>query len=72
MEVEVGIVHDEVRATIVDAGTGCMSDQTVFTEGLRISSMRERAELLGGSFELSSDADDGTRIEVRIPLVRRR
>ena len=72
MEVEVGIVHDEVRATIVDAGIGFMSDQTVLTEGLGISSMRERAELLGGSFELSSDTGEGTKIEVRIPLVRRR
>jgi signal transduction histidine kinase len=51
---------------------GLMADQTVLTEGLGISSMRERAELLGGSFVLSSDPDGGTRIEVRLPLGRRR
>ena len=72
MEVEVGITQDEVTAVIVDAGMGLMADQTVLTEGLGISSMRERAELLGGSFVLSSDPDGGTRIEVRLPLGRRR
>jgi hypothetical protein len=72
MEVEVGITQDEVTAVIVDAGMGLMADQTVLTEGPGISSMRERAELLGGSFVLSSDPDGGTRIEVRLPLGRRR
>jgi signal transduction histidine kinase len=72
MEVEVGITQDEVMAFIVDAGKGLMADQTVLTEGLGIASMRERAELLGGSFVLSSDPDGRTRIEIRIPLARRR
>ncbi len=71
MEVEVGITHDEVRATISDAGTGFMADGTVLADGLGISSMRERTELLGGSFGLSSGRDGGTRIEVRVPLARR-
>jgi signal transduction histidine kinase len=59
MEVEVGINRDEVMAAIMDVGMGFISDGTVLTEGLGISSMRERAELLGGSFELSSRPDGG-------------
>jgi len=54
----------------VDAGKGLMADQSVLSEGLGISSMRERTSLLGGSFEFTSDQDGGTRIEVRIPLAR--
>jgi signal transduction histidine kinase len=72
MEVEVGITKDEVTAVIGDAGKGLMADQSVLTEGLGISSMRERASLLGGSFALTSDPDGGTRIEIRIPLARHR
>jgi PAS domain S-box-containing protein len=36
--------------------------------GLGLNSMRERAELLGGRFALTSQAGSGTRIEVFIPL----
>jgi signal transduction histidine kinase len=68
MEVEVGIDRREVRAAIVDAGMGFMAEDTVLADGLGISSMRERAELIGGSFDLSPGRDGGTRIEVRIPL----
>jgi signal transduction histidine kinase len=72
MEVEVGIAPGEVRATILDAGMGFTSEGTVLEDGLGICSMRERAELLGGSFEFSSVPEGGTRIEVRIPLPWRR
>jgi signal transduction histidine kinase len=41
------------------------------TEGIGLSSMRERAELLNGSFEVTSEPDRGTVVKVRLPLVRR-
>ncbi len=41
------------------------------TEGIGLSSMRERAELLNGSFEVLSEPDRGTVVKVRLPLVRR-
>jgi len=31
--------------------------------------MRERASLLGGSFQLRSKPDEGTRIRIEIPIV---
>jgi signal transduction histidine kinase len=67
MEVEVGINRDEVMAAIMDVGMGFISDGTVLTEGLGISSMRERAELLGGSFELSSRPDGGPGLRSASP-----
>lgn len=39
-------------------------------EGVGIDSMAERAERLGGVFELSPDPDGGARVEVRLPLMR--
>jgi signal transduction histidine kinase len=36
--------------------------------GLGLIAMRERAEMLGGSFEITSSVDTGTRVEVVIPL----
>jgi signal transduction histidine kinase len=36
--------------------------------GTGISSMRERAKLLGGTLQLSGDPGSGTRVELRIPI----
>lgn len=41
------------------------------TEGIGLSSMCGRAELLNGSFEVTSEPDRGTVVKVRLPLVRR-
>lgn len=68
MSVEVAVTPEGVRAAIADRGLGA---ETPPSEGLGISSMRERAELLGGAFELASDPERGTRIEVRLPLAPR-
>jgi signal transduction histidine kinase len=40
------------------------------TEGIGLSLMRERAELLNGSFEVISEPDRGTLVKVRLPLMR--
>jgi len=37
--------------------------------GVGIESMRDRAEELGGTFDLDSD-DHGTRVVVRLPLIQ--
>ncbi|MBM3470524.1 MAG: GAF domain-containing protein [Armatimonadetes bacterium] len=52
---------------LTDNGQGFDSEGT-FPGHLGLRSMRERAEQLGGSLEISSAPGDGTRIRVRIPL----
>ena len=37
-------------------------------KGFGLTSMRDRAELLGGIFEVTSEPGHGTRVVVRIPL----
>lgn len=60
--------NDYLALSVADDGTGF--DTTVFaledTIGLR--NMQERAELLGGSFNLQSTPGQGTRVTARIPV----
>jgi signal transduction histidine kinase len=64
---EVSIVHepDALRIEIVDDGIG-------FTEprlaGIGIRSMTERASEIGGSVSFHSEAGQGTRVSVRLPV----
>lgn len=63
---------DSLVTTIEDDGEGLPDDD----RGLRgvprfgLSTMRERTESLGGTFEIASQAGQGTRIAVRLPLDR--
>lgn len=43
------------------------SDTGAANAGLGLVSMRERAELLGGSLRLESSADQGTTIAIEMP-----
>jgi signal transduction histidine kinase len=52
----------------VDDGEGFDTHQPCETPGLGLTSMRERMCLLGGSFEIRSKREIGTRIDARVPL----
>ncbi len=67
--VESNISPREVTALVWDHGPGFETSVDV-TEGIGLSSMRERAELLNGSFEVISEPDRGTLVKVRLPLMR--
>jgi signal transduction histidine kinase len=68
--VEVEISPKEVVARVWDRGDGFESSDDL-TEGIGLDSMRERAELLGGTFEVSAQPNRGTTVEIRMPLVRK-
>lgn len=68
MSVKLRITEDHVKATVEDDGRGF--DPADASGGTGISSMRERAALLGGSLMVTSASGQGTRIEVSIPLPR--
>ncbi len=62
--------NDGVLMMVEDNGQGIMSWQKVNqlgSHGLRI--MRERAEAFGGSLKINSTYKNGTKVEVKIPLV---
>jgi len=58
---------EKVQLTIRDAGNGFDLDEEIGS-GLGLISMKERARLAGGSFELSSSPEIGTVTRVLIPL----
>jgi signal transduction histidine kinase len=65
--VTIELASSQLRMTIEDHGAGFHPGQRD-TSRLGILGMQERAELLGGSFTLSSAPGAGARIEVSIPL----
>lgn len=58
-----GDLHVEVS----DDGRGFGSESS---PGVGLSSMRERAALIGGELEIESEAEQGTRVRLRAPLPR--
>ncbi len=66
--VEVRVSPEEVKGRVRDDGWGFAQEDTYHAGGLR--SMKERAELVGGTFEVSSVPGAGTAIWISIPLER--
>jgi signal transduction histidine kinase len=64
----VDIAPHELRAGIEDNGRGFDNVQTAKSDGAGLSSMRERAELLGGTVSIASRPYQGTSVELIVPL----
>ncbi len=61
--------HDEgIDLCISDPGAGFNPECVHAKGGLGLVSMRERVRLIGGQLAIESQAADGTRIRVRVPL----
>ncbi len=59
-----------LKLTVYDDGRGFDPEHVRETAGLGIAGMRERARLVGGSIEIRSARDEGTRVVLRVPLRR--
>jgi signal transduction histidine kinase len=59
------IAPHELRATVEDTGRGFTK---ATSGGTGLSSMRERAALLGGTLMVSSQPNQGTQVELVVPL----
>jgi signal transduction histidine kinase len=71
MLINVDIAPHELRAVVED--TGCGFDRATPPAGtMGLSSMRERAALLGGAVSVLSRPGRGTRVELIVPLPARR
>jgi PAS domain S-box-containing protein len=58
----------EVRLTVSDDGVGFDVESIKKGRGLGLISMRERVKLVHGTFSIGSRVDEGTEINVRVPL----
>jgi signal transduction histidine kinase len=63
--VTVRTLDGAIRATVHDDGSGF--DPSIASSGFGLTSMRERAELVGGTLEISSTPDVGTTVTVTVP-----
>jgi PAS domain S-box-containing protein len=58
----------EIRLTVSDDGVGFDVESVNKGRGLGLISMRERVKLVKGTFSIVSKLNDGTEINVRIPM----
>jgi signal transduction histidine kinase len=61
----------ELRGLVEDDGEGFDVEAVARATpswGVGLRSMRERAEMLGGTLRLDSEPGEGTRVEIRVPL----
>lgn len=69
VEISLEMVDELLVLKIADDGKGCVLDVNVVNgPSLGLKSMRERAELTGGSFDIHSRCGEGTHIEVVWPV----
>ncbi|MDQ3951467.1 MAG: histidine kinase [Actinomycetota bacterium] len=61
---------DALRLTVNDNGTGFDVSRPRDKWSFGLTSMKERAEGLGGTFEISSRIGEGTQVEVLLPLTQ--
>lgn len=67
MDVGVAVLPDGISSFVEDDGHGFDANGKGY-EGVGLRSMRERAELLGGSLRLTSSPESGARVEIHVPL----
>ena len=64
VEVSLEAVDDEIRALISDDGKGFEPNRAQY--GVGLTSMKERAALLGGDLEIRSQFGEGTQVRFRV------
>jgi len=68
IKVHVDLGNDLARVTVDDNGKGFDAETVQHSNNLGLKLIRERAEMLGGSFEIDSSLGKGTRIAFTVPL----
>ncbi|MCE9646812.1 MAG: sensor histidine kinase [Chloroflexi bacterium] len=67
IKVQVDIGTENVRVSVDDNGRGFDPETLKSSTNLGLKLIRERAEMLGGSFEIDSSAGSGVRITFTVP-----
>jgi len=68
LKVQVDLGNDLARVSVDDNGKGFDPESLNQSNNLGLKLIRERAEMLGGNFEIDSAAGKGTRISFVVPL----
>jgi len=59
---------DDLRLMVRDSGAGFDAESANNGQGLGLTSMRERVNLVNGTISISSSFESGTEVSVRIPM----
>jgi two-component system sensor histidine kinase DegS len=70
IKVQLDVPENEVRVSVDDNGKGFDTGILDARSNLGLKLIKERAEMLGGDFELDSVLGHGTRVFFRIPIVK--
>ena len=72
VQVDLRVSEHNLEVAVSDDGRGFDTEKAVHstTGGIGLTSMRERAELVGGSFTIESNPGQGCRTVLRIPMER--
>ncbi|NUM46832.1 MAG: hypothetical protein HUU38_19170 [Anaerolineales bacterium] len=70
IKVQLDVPDSEIRVSVDDNGRGFDTNVLESRSNLGLKLIKERAEMLGGDFELDSVLGHGTRIFFRIPIVK--
>jgi signal transduction histidine kinase len=65
VRVSLGATGEELSVEVADDGRGFMAE--TIDGGMGLSTMRERAALLGGELEVRTGPGEGTRVRLRLP-----
>jgi signal transduction histidine kinase len=68
LDVQLREVSGEIHLTITDSGRGFDVETVMQGHGLGLTSMRERARLVGGTISIETKPMHGTTIQVCVPL----
>jgi two-component system sensor histidine kinase DegS len=67
IKVQVDLGNDFIRVNVEDNGKGFAPETLKDSSSLGLKIIRERAEMLGGNFEIDSAAGSGSRISFTVP-----
>ena len=67
IKVQIDLGSDMIRVSVEDNGKGFSPEILKESNNLGLKLIRERAEMLGGSFEVDSSAGSGARISFSVP-----
>lgn len=68
LKVNLDLSEEQIRVIVDDNGKGFDSDTLQESKSLGLKLIRERVEMLGGTFEIESSAGKGTRVMFFLPI----
>ena len=68
IDVQLDLTEHEIRVSVEDNGRGISTEDIESEDYVGIKLIKERAEMLGGYFEVDSAVGQGTRVTFRLPI----